>query len=149
MFRFGSRTFWFAAFAFAFATACVLNPQPLPPDDDNGTDKIDPTAPKPKLGPMKIYAFALGAEGPGATVSLVMVGGKPVGLASFVGVAAAGPRVATPASSPEITGTAGLATADSGSRRTTPRTTTGAGNNGALVQGVTGDARAGDGVALA
>lgn len=32
-------------------------------DHDNGTDKIDPTAPKPKPGPMKIYAFSLDAQG--------------------------------------------------------------------------------------
>lgn len=32
-------------------------------DHDNGTDKIDPTKPKPKPGPMKIYAFPLGPDG--------------------------------------------------------------------------------------
>jgi len=32
-------------------------------DHDNGTDKIDPTAPPPKHGPMAIYAFPLGADG--------------------------------------------------------------------------------------
>lgn len=32
-------------------------------DHDNGTDKIDPNAPKPKPGPMKIYAFPLAADG--------------------------------------------------------------------------------------
>jgi gluconolactonase len=32
-------------------------------DHDNGTDRIDPTAPAPKQGPMKIYAFPLGANG--------------------------------------------------------------------------------------
>lgn len=32
-------------------------------DHDNGTDKIDPMAPKPKPGPMKIYAFALDTQG--------------------------------------------------------------------------------------
>lgn len=32
-------------------------------DHDNGTDRIDPTAPAPKKGPMKIYAFPLGADG--------------------------------------------------------------------------------------
>ena len=32
-------------------------------DHDNGTDKIDPNGPKPKPGPMKIYAFPLGADG--------------------------------------------------------------------------------------
>lgn len=32
-------------------------------DHDNGTDKIDPQGAKPKLGPMKIYAFPLGADG--------------------------------------------------------------------------------------
>ena len=32
-------------------------------DHDNGTDKIDPTAPKPTPGPMKIYAFPIGADG--------------------------------------------------------------------------------------
>lgn len=32
-------------------------------DHDNGTDKIDPNAPSPKLGPMTIYAYPLGADG--------------------------------------------------------------------------------------
>ncbi len=32
-------------------------------DHDNGTDRIDPTQPPPKKGPMKIYAFPLGADG--------------------------------------------------------------------------------------
>jgi len=32
-------------------------------DHDNGTDKIDPNAPPPPHGPMKIYAFALKADG--------------------------------------------------------------------------------------
>lgn len=32
-------------------------------DHDNGTDKIDPTQPKPEPGPMKIYAFPLDADG--------------------------------------------------------------------------------------
>lgn len=32
-------------------------------EHDNGTDKIDPTAPPPKLGPMKVYALALGDDG--------------------------------------------------------------------------------------
>lgn len=32
-------------------------------DHDNGTDKIDPNGPKPKPGPMTIYAFPLNAEG--------------------------------------------------------------------------------------
>lgn len=32
-------------------------------EHDNGTDRIDPTAPAPKKGPMKIYAFPLGADG--------------------------------------------------------------------------------------
>ena len=32
-------------------------------DHDNGTDNIDPTKPKPKLGPMKIYAFKLNKNG--------------------------------------------------------------------------------------
>jgi len=32
-------------------------------DHNNGTDKIDPTAPPPKKGAMKIYAFALDADG--------------------------------------------------------------------------------------
>lgn len=32
-------------------------------DHDNGTDKIDPNGPKPKPGPMKIYAFPLNADG--------------------------------------------------------------------------------------
>jgi gluconolactonase len=32
-------------------------------DHNNGTDKIDPNAPKPKPGSMKIYAFPLGPDG--------------------------------------------------------------------------------------
>lgn len=32
-------------------------------DHDNGTDKIDPQASPPKLGPMTIYAFPLGSDG--------------------------------------------------------------------------------------
>ncbi len=32
-------------------------------DHDNGTDKIDPTVPKPKAGTMAIYAFPLGDDG--------------------------------------------------------------------------------------
>ncbi len=32
-------------------------------DHNNGTDRIDPTAPKPKPGAMKIYAFPLDADG--------------------------------------------------------------------------------------
>lgn len=32
-------------------------------DHDNGTDNIDPDAPKPTPGPMKIYAFPLGSDG--------------------------------------------------------------------------------------
>ena len=32
-------------------------------DHDNGTDKIDPKAPPPKKGAMKLYAFPLGADG--------------------------------------------------------------------------------------
>ena len=32
-------------------------------DHNNGTDRIDPTAPKPKLGAMKVYAFPLGSDG--------------------------------------------------------------------------------------
>jgi gluconolactonase len=32
-------------------------------DHNNGTDKIDPTAPPPKKGAMKVYAFPLGADG--------------------------------------------------------------------------------------
>jgi gluconolactonase len=32
-------------------------------DHNNGTDKIDPAAPPPKKGAMKIYAFPLGADG--------------------------------------------------------------------------------------
>jgi len=32
-------------------------------DHNNGTDKIDPNAPPPKHGAMKIYAFPLGADG--------------------------------------------------------------------------------------
>lgn len=32
-------------------------------DHDNGTDRIDPTAPEPKAGPMTIYAFPLGSNG--------------------------------------------------------------------------------------
>src|SRR5437763_12551075 len=32
-------------------------------DHNNGTDRIDPEAPKPKLGAMKVYAFPLGPAG--------------------------------------------------------------------------------------
>jgi gluconolactonase len=32
-------------------------------DHNNGTDRIDPEAPKPELGAMKVYAFPLGPEG--------------------------------------------------------------------------------------
>lgn len=32
-------------------------------DHDNGTDRIDPTQPEPKPGPMTIYAFPLGTHG--------------------------------------------------------------------------------------
>jgi gluconolactonase len=32
-------------------------------EHDNGTDRIDPTQPAPKKGPMKIYAFPLGSDG--------------------------------------------------------------------------------------
>jgi gluconolactonase len=32
-------------------------------DHNNGTDRIDPTQPKPKLGAMKVYAFPLGPDG--------------------------------------------------------------------------------------
>ena len=32
-------------------------------DHNNGTDKIDPSAPPPKKGAMKLYAFPLGADG--------------------------------------------------------------------------------------
>lgn len=32
-------------------------------DHNNGTDRIDPDAPKPKLGAMKVYAFPLGPDG--------------------------------------------------------------------------------------
>ena len=32
-------------------------------DHNNGTDRIDPTAPPPKKGAMKVYAFPLGADG--------------------------------------------------------------------------------------
>jgi gluconolactonase len=32
-------------------------------DHNNGTDKIDPNAPAPKTGAMKLYAFPLGADG--------------------------------------------------------------------------------------
>ena len=32
-------------------------------DHNNGTDRIDPTAPKPKRGAMKVYAFPLGSDG--------------------------------------------------------------------------------------
>jgi len=32
-------------------------------DHNNGTDRIDPTAPPPKIGAMKVYAFPLSAEG--------------------------------------------------------------------------------------
>ncbi len=32
-------------------------------DHNNGTDRIDPSAPKPKLGAMKVYAYPLGPDG--------------------------------------------------------------------------------------
>lgn len=32
-------------------------------DHNNGTDRIDPAAPPPKLGAMKVYAFPLGSDG--------------------------------------------------------------------------------------
>jgi gluconolactonase len=32
-------------------------------DHNNGTDRIDPSAPPPKLGAMKVYAFPLGSDG--------------------------------------------------------------------------------------
>ena len=32
-------------------------------DHNNGTDRIDPSLPKPKLGAMKVYAFPLGPDG--------------------------------------------------------------------------------------
>ncbi len=32
-------------------------------DHNNGTDRIDPTLPHPKLGAMKVYAFPLGSDG--------------------------------------------------------------------------------------
>jgi gluconolactonase len=32
-------------------------------DHNNGTDKIDPKGPKPKMGAMKLYAFTLGDDG--------------------------------------------------------------------------------------
>jgi gluconolactonase len=32
-------------------------------DHNNGTDKIDPTAPPPKIGAMKVFAFPLGPDG--------------------------------------------------------------------------------------
>jgi gluconolactonase len=32
-------------------------------DHNNGTDRIDPAAPKPRLGAMKVYAFPLGEDG--------------------------------------------------------------------------------------
>jgi gluconolactonase len=32
-------------------------------DHDNGTDRIDPTQPAPKTGPMRIYSFPLGKDG--------------------------------------------------------------------------------------
>ena len=32
-------------------------------DHNNGTDKIDPAAPPPKIGAMKVYAFGLGPDG--------------------------------------------------------------------------------------
>jgi gluconolactonase len=32
-------------------------------DHNNGTDRIDPAGPKPKLGAMKVYAFPLGSDG--------------------------------------------------------------------------------------
>lgn len=48
-------------------------------DHDNGTDKIDPNGPKPKLGPMTIYAFPLNADGQvaGPRKTLVDFGDQP------------------------------------------------------------------------
>src|SRR5262249_465809 len=45
-------------------------------DNDNGTDRIDPTAPPPKPGAMKVYAFPLDAAGnvAGARETLVDFG---------------------------------------------------------------------------
>src|SRR5262245_13906423 len=44
-------------------------------DHNNGTDRIDPSAPKPKLGAMKVYAFPLGTDG--------LVSGRPRILVDF------------------------------------------------------------------
>src|SRR5262249_15634963 len=38
-------------------------------DHNNGTDRIDPSAPPPKKGAMKVYAFPLGPDG--------LIGGPP------------------------------------------------------------------------
>jgi sugar lactone lactonase YvrE len=48
-------------------------------DHDNGTDKIDPTKPKPKLGPMAIYAFPIDSQGKvaGERRTLVDFGDQP------------------------------------------------------------------------
>ena len=48
-------------------------------DHDNGTDKIDPTGAKPKLGPMKIYRFPLDANGKvaGPRATIVDFGDTP------------------------------------------------------------------------
>jgi gluconolactonase len=47
-------------------------------DHNNGTDRIDPTAPPPKTGAMKVYAFPLGKEGlvSGAKKTLVDFGAE-------------------------------------------------------------------------
>ena len=69
-------------------------------DHDNGTDKIDPTAPKPKLGPMAIYAFPLDADGKvaGPRKTLVDFGDQPgcdgmcVDMAGHVYITARSPK---------------------------------------------------------
>jgi gluconolactonase len=47
-------------------------------DHNNGTDRIDPAAPPPKKGAMKVYAFPLGADGlvSGPRKTLVDFGGE-------------------------------------------------------------------------
>lgn len=69
-------------------------------DHDNGTDKIDPTAPKPKLGPMAIYAFPLDADGKvaGPRKTLVDFGDQPgcdgmcVDMAGHIYITARSPK---------------------------------------------------------
>jgi gluconolactonase len=48
-------------------------------DHDNGTDRIDPTSPPPRKGVMKIYAFALGADGTLGTRETIVDFGEQTG----------------------------------------------------------------------